>query len=202
VQTTLDYELSASMFPATAHYAALGHLHRQQEIPGPCPIFYSGSPLAIDFGEEANESVALVVTAAPGIRADARPVPVTGGRGLRTLRGTLEEVIAEGEQAGDAYLRVVLAEPGRAGLGDLVRDKLPNTLEVMLDDEHRPRPGTRGGDKPSRVGRSPLQLFGDYLGEQNIEDPRIPRMFAELLDELTGASDDSPGLAPADHREA
>ena len=202
VQTTLDYELSASMFPATAHYVALGHLHRQQEIPGPCPIFYSGSPLAIDFGEEANESVVLVVTAAPGIRADARPVPVTGGRRLRTLRGTLDEVIAEGEQAGDAYLRVVLAEPGRAGLGDLVREKLPNTLEVMLDDEHRPRPGTRGGDKPSRVGRSPLQLFGDYLGEQNIEDPRIPRMFAELLDELTGAPDDSPGLAPADHREA
>jgi DNA repair protein SbcD/Mre11 len=202
VQTVLDYELSASMFPATAHYVALGHLHRQQEIPGPCPIFYSGSPLAVDFGEEANESVALIVTAAPGIRADARPVPVTGGRRLRTLRGTLDEVIAEGEQAGDAYLRVVLAEPGRAGLGDLVREKLPNALEVMLDDEHRPRPGTRSGDKPSRVGRSPLELFGDYLGEQNIEDPRIPRMFAELLDEVTGAPDDSPGLAPADRREA
>jgi exonuclease SbcD len=202
VQTTLDYELSASLFPATAHYAALGHLHRQQEIPGPCPIFYSGSPLAIDFGEEANESAALVVTATPGVRADARPVPVTGGRRLRTLRGTLDEVIAEGEQAGDAYLRVVLAESGRAGLGDLVREKLPNTLEVMLDDEHRPRPGTRGGNKPSRVGRGPLQLFSDYLGEQNIEDPRIPRMFAELLDELTGAPDDFPGLASADHREA
>ena len=200
VQTTLDYELSASMFPATAHYVALGHLHRQQEIPGSCPIFYSGSPLAIDFGEEANESVVLIVTATPGVRADARPVPVTGGRRLRTLRGTLEEVIADGEQAGDAYLRVVLAEPGRAGLGDLVRAKLPNALEVTLDDEHRPRPGTRGGGKPSRVGRSPLQLFGDYLGEQNIEDPRIPRMFGELLDELTGA--DSPGLAAAGHGEA
>ena len=120
-------------------------------------------------------------------------MPVTGGRRLRTLRGTLDEMIAEGEQAGDAYLRVVLAEPGRAGLGDLVREKLPNALEVMLDDEHRPRPGTRGGDKPSRVGRSPLELFSDYLGEQNIEDPRIPRMFAELLDEVTGAPDDSPG---------
>ena len=202
VQTTLDYELPAAMFPATAHYVALGHLHRQQEIAGPCPIFYSGSPLAIDFGEEANESVALVVTAAPGIRADTRPVPVTGGRRLRTLRGTLDEVVAEGEQAGDAYLRVVLAEAGRAGLGDLVREKLPNALEVMLDEEHRPRPGSRSGDKPSRAGRGPLQLFRDYLGEQNIEDPRIPRMFAGLLDELTGAPDDFPGLAPADHREA
>jgi DNA repair protein SbcD/Mre11 len=202
VQTTLDYELPASMFPATTHYVALGHLHRQQEIPGPCPIFYSGSPLAIDFGEEANEPTALIVTASPGIRADARPVPVTGGRQLRTLRGTLDEVIAEGEQAPDAFLRIVLAEPGRAGLGDLVREKLPNALEVMLDDAHRPQPGTRGGDKPSRAGRSPLQLFGDYLGEQNIEDPRIPAMFAELLDELTGAPDDAVALDAAPAGEA
>jgi exonuclease SbcD len=185
-QSTLDYELPAGMFPATAHYAALGHLHRHQEIPAACPAYYSGSPLAIDFGEEANEPVALIVTAAPGIRADVRPVPVAGGRPLRTLRGTLEEVIAAGEQAGEAYLRVVLAEPGRAGLGDLVRDKLPNALEVQLDDEHRPRPGTGGGARPSRAGRSPVQLFGDYLAEQNIDDPRISAMFAELLDAITG----------------
>ena len=197
VQTTLDYELPASMFPASAHYVALGHLHRQQEIPGPCPIFYSGSPLAIDFGEEANDPVVMLVTAAPGIRADARPVPVTGGRRLRTLRGTLDEVVAEGEQAGDAYLRVVLAEPGRAGLGDLVREQLPNVLEVLLDDAHRPRPGARGSDRPSRAGRSPLELFSDYLGEQNIEDPRITAMFAELLDEVTGAPDEPSGMVSA-----
>jgi DNA repair protein SbcD/Mre11 len=187
VQSTLDYEVPASMFPVTAHYAALGHLHRQQEIPGPCPIFYSGSPLAVDFGEEANEPAVMVVTAVPDRRADARPVPVTGGRPLRTLRGPLDQVIAEGEQAGDAYLRVVLAEPGRAGLGDLVRDKLPGALEVVLDDAHRPQPGTRDAARPSRAGRSPLQLFGDYLGEQNIEDSRVAGMFADLLDELTGA---------------
>jgi exonuclease SbcD len=195
VQTSLDYELPARMFPATAHYVALGHLHRQQEIPGPCPIFYSGSPLAIDFGEEANEPAALIVTAAPGIRADARPVPITGGRRLRTLRGTLDQVISEGEQAGDAYLRVVLAEPSRAGLGDLVREKLPNTLEVMLDDAHRPRPGSRDGDRPSRIGRSPQELFADYLSEQNVDDPRITAMFAELLDEITGGSGDAADAA-------
>ena len=152
--STLDYELPASMFPATAHYAALGHLHRHQEISAACPAFYSGSPLAIDFGEEANESVVLVVTAEPGIRADVRPVPVTGGRALRTLRGTLEEVIAAGEQAGDAYLRVVLAEPGRAGLGDLVRDKLPNVLEVQLDEQYRPQPGAAPARGASRASRT------------------------------------------------
>jgi exonuclease SbcD len=144
--------------------------------------------LAIDFGEEANEPSALVVTAEPGIRADARAVAVTGGRGVRTLRGSLDQVIAAGEEAGDCYLRVILAEPARAGLGDLVRDKLPNTLEVLLDDAHRPTPGQRSASRPSRVGRSPMQLFGDYLSEQNVADPRLNAMFAELLDELTGSA--------------
>jgi exonuclease SbcD len=202
VQTILDYELPASIFPATAHYVALGHLHRQQEIDGPCPIFYSGSPLAVDFGEEANEPAALLVTAECGIRADARPVPISGGRRLRTLRGTLDQVIDEGEQAGDAYLRVVLAEPARAGLGDLVRDKLPNTLEVMLDDAHRPHPGASDRERPSRIGRSPLELFGDYLNEENIDDPRITAMFAELLDDVTGASGDTADAASVSTGEA
>ncbi|MGO8958910.1 MAG: exonuclease SbcCD subunit D [Streptosporangiaceae bacterium] len=184
VQTTFEYEVPSSIFPSSAHYAALGHLHRQQEIPAPCPAFYSGSPLAIDFGEEANQPGALIVTAAPGIRADARRVDIAGGRPLRTLRGSLDHVIEEGERAGDAYLRVILAESARAGLGDLVREKLPNALEVQLDEAHRPRPGSHG-DKPSRAGRSPRQLFGDYLAEQDVADERVERMFAELLEEIT-----------------
>jgi exonuclease SbcD len=83
---------------------------------------------------------------------------------------------------------VILAEKARAGLGDLVREKLPNALEVQLDEAHRPRPGQHGGsggDKPSRAGRSPLQLFGDYLAEQGVGDERVERMFAELLEEMT-----------------
>jgi exonuclease SbcD len=189
VQTSFEYEVPASIFPSSAHYAALGHLHRQQEISAPCPAFYSGSPLAVDFGEEANAPAALLVTAAPGIRADARPVPVTGGRPLRTLRGSLDQVIADGEQAGDAYLRVILAEKARAGLGDLVREKLPEALEVQLDEAYRPQSGGHGSAAgPSRSGRTPVQLFGDYLAEQNVADERVERMFAELLDELADGS--------------
>ncbi len=186
VQTSFEYEISPSVLPASAHYAALGHLHRQQEIAAPCPAFYSGSPLAVDFGEENNEPAALIVTAAPDIRADARRVAIEGGRKLRTLRGSLDQVIAEGEQAGDAYLRVVLAEPARAGLGDLVREKLPNALEVQLDEAHRPRPGGQAaGARASRAGRTPLQLFSDYLAEQKVADPRVERLFAELLEDIT-----------------
>jgi DNA repair protein SbcD/Mre11 len=183
-QTLLGYELPAGVFPSSAHYVALGHLHRQQEIDGPCPIAYSGSPLAVDFGEESNEPMALVVHAAPDIRAKVVPVPVRGGRRLRTLRGTLDEVIAEGEQAGDAFLRVILAEKARAGLGERVREVLPDALEVRLDDRFRPQQG-RGAANAGRSGRSPEDLFAAFLAERGIQDDRLGAMFAELRDEIT-----------------
>jgi exonuclease SbcD len=189
VQTLLGYELPATVFPATAHYAALGHLHRYQEIDGPCPIFYSGSPLGLDFGEEANEPVALIVHATPDSRANVRAVPVTGGRPLRTIRGTLDEVITEGENAGDALLRVVLVQKASAGLGDLVREKLPNTLDVLIDEQYRPRSTGADSSPRRRLNRSPLDLFADFLAEQNVEDDRVTAMFAELLDEVTGGRD-------------
>lgn len=186
VQTLLGYELPTQVFPSNAHYAALGHLHRYQEIDGPCPIAYSGSPLALDFGEEANESMALVVTATAGSRAHVRPVPVTGGRPLRTLKGSLDHVISQGQESGDAFLRVILEEKARAGLAAVVRDALPNALDVQIDEQYRARPETTTLSGGTRLDRPPTELFADFLAEQNIEDPRVGAMFAELLEDATG----------------
>jgi DNA repair protein SbcD/Mre11 len=182
----LGYEVPPDAFPSSTHYAALGHLHRYQQIDGPCPIAYSGSPIALDFGEEANEPVALVVHATPDSRAQIRPVPLKGGRPLATLRGTLDEVVAAGEEAGDAFLRVILTQKASAGLADRVREKLPNTLDVQIDEKFRAGTGT-GGVTRSRIGRSPTDLFADFLAEKEIEDPRLGAMFGELLDDVTGA---------------
>jgi exonuclease SbcD len=171
-------------FPVSTHYAALGHLHRYQQIDGPCPIAYSGSPIALDFGEEANESVAVIVTATPDSRATIRPVPLTGGRRLATLRGTVDEVVAAGEEAGDAFLRVILTQKAGAGLADLVREKLPNTLDVQIDEKFRAK--ATSGAVRTRIGRTPTDLFADFLSEREVEDPRLSAMFAELLDENSG----------------
>ncbi|GAB3463229.1 exonuclease SbcCD subunit D [Actinophytocola sediminis] len=184
VQSLLGYEVPPDTFPTTTHYAALGHLHRYQQIDGPCPIAYSGSPIALDFGEEANDPVALIVHATPDSRAHIRPVPLTGGRPLRTLRGTLDEVVAAGEEAGEAFLRVILTQKASAGLADQVREKLPTTLDVQIDEKFRARADSRV--TRSRVGRSPTDLFADFLAEREIDDPRLGTMFAELLDDSTG----------------
>ena len=86
-QTYMDYWVGAAAFPAHAHYVALGHLHRTQQIGGAAPIWYSGSPLQVDFGERDEPSNVLVVEAPPG---DACAEP-SGGRvrepAARTLQG-------------------------------------------------------------------------------------------------------------------
>ena len=46
--TVMGYAVPATVFPPGTHYVALGHLHRSQQVIGPCPVRYSGSPLAVD----------------------------------------------------------------------------------------------------------------------------------------------------------
>jgi exonuclease SbcD len=186
-QSIFDYYVPATAFPADAHYVALGHLHRRQSLPAPCPVEYSGSPLAVDFGEQDNTPVVRVVTAAPGTPASGVDVPVTTGRRLRTVRGTVAELADQASEYGDAYLRVWVREPARAGLREQVQEVLPNALEVRIDPEFA---AAAAGDRPSRPAsgqRGPGELFHEYLGSQNVADDRVERLFARLHDESVGA---------------
>lgn len=184
-QTIFSYYVEAAAFPPTAHYAALGHLHRRQRMPGPCPIWYSGSPIAVDFGEEQNTPGALVVDVAPGRPAEVTEVTLESARELRTVSGSLDELAAMAGGLGDAWLRVVVAAKPRAGLADAVREVLPNALTVDVDEAFRPTSARRrvtGAGQP----RTPRRLFREYLEHQGYEDERVVALFDRLYDELDG----------------
>ncbi|MGH9170666.1 MAG: metallophosphoesterase family protein [Acidimicrobiales bacterium] len=185
-QSIEDYWVDATSFGTRPHYVALGHLHLTQQIAGGCPIWYSGSPIQVDFGEEGDDKHVLVVEALPG-------VPITGPRKvrletpqrLRTFRGTFSELTqVAGEMSGD-LLRVFLKEKARAGLADEVRRLVPNAVDVFIDrsDETAAAPS-----RDSR-SRSPRELFSTYLDTQGIADERVERLFASLLDEETSTQD-------------
>lgn len=184
--TIFQYAVPATAFPASLHYVALGHLHRSQSVPAGCPAWYAGSPLALDFGEEADAKSVLVVEAEPGSPAAVRPVPLTAGRALRTVRGTLDQLADRAADLGDAWLRVEVDEPARAGLADEVRALLPHAVAVSA----RPVEAEGGATRAPRLGRSPDELFAEYLAEQDVEDPRLLALFRELHDELSGAEAD------------
>lgn len=74
-------------------YVALGHLHRPQEVAP--SVHYSGSPLAYSFPEADHaKSVRLVDLGADGLTG-VRIHPLERPRGLVTLTGTLEELLAD-----------------------------------------------------------------------------------------------------------
>jgi exonuclease SbcD len=190
--TIFDYWIAPNAFPSGAHYAALGHLHRPQRIEGPCPLWYSGSPLAMDFGEQADRKAVIVLDAAPGTPAAAREVPLQRGRRFLTLKGTLAELTAQVEagalepattEDGGPFVRVVVNEKSRVGLADEVRVLLPDAVDVKIDS-----PGTAADRRTADDGteRTPHELFAAYLGEKGVEDARLLDLFDELLDEATG----------------
>jgi exonuclease SbcD len=180
--TIMGYAVPATVFPTSAHYVALGHLHRAQHVLGPCPIRYSGSPLAIDFGEEENTPSVTVVEVTAETAAKAREVPITAATALRTVRGTLAG-LAEVDP-GDAWLRVLVREQPRAGLREEVQELLPRALEVRIDPDLVPVPGS-GARTAQRAGRSPRDLFADYLASRgNAGDDGVRELFDELLEDV------------------
>ncbi|GIJ24592.1 exonuclease SbcCD subunit D [Micromonospora lutea] len=179
--TIMGYAVPASVFPGTAHYVALGHLHRAQRVQGPCPIRYSGAPLAVDFGEQENVPAVTLVEVTATTAARIREEPVTVATALRTVRGTLAQLAEITPPEG--WLRVYVREQPRAGLREEVQQLLPRALEIRIDPELVPAPGT-GTRVAQRSGRSPRQLFADYLDNRGHADEGVRELFDELLEEV------------------
>jgi exonuclease SbcD len=179
--TIAAYAVPATVFPASTHYVALGHLHRAQTVPGPAPVRYCGSPLAIDFGEEDNAPSVTVVQVSPQSTARTREVPVTAAVPLRTVHGDLDELA--GIEAGAAWLRVYLREQPRAGLREQVQQLLPRALEVRVDPQLLPAAG-EGSRPAARAGRSPAELFSEYLAARGHADEAVRALFDEIYGEI------------------
>jgi exonuclease SbcD len=92
-------------------YVALGHLHTPQKIAGSDTIRYSGTPIAYSFSETGAKSVVLLDMSSNGAcSVEAVPVPV--GRGVITLTGTIDELLAPDShpEAAELYVKAVLTD--------------------------------------------------------------------------------------------
>lgn len=183
-QSIMEYHVPPQAFPVSAHYVALGHLHRRQQIPADCPVHYSGSPIAVDFGEQDNPNVICLVEAHPGLPVEVTDLEITAARRLRTVEGTVEELTSRAGEFGDDFLRVRVRQAAYAGLKDDVMEALPNTLEVRIHEDFATTAPSVGlaADAPSRT---PHELLSDYMTQAGVDDPRILALFAELHDDLT-----------------
>lgn len=143
-------------------YAALGHLHGQQQVtPG---VRYSGSPLAFSFGEKDHaKSVTLAELDGAGqvtVTQLATPVP----RPLREVRGRLDELLAKpADDLAEAWVKVVLTDPVRpAAPMERLREKWPHTLVLDFD----PDGGLPGADADLRrlaAATDPAEICGLFV---------------------------------------
>ena len=160
----------ASLFGGVT-YAALGHLHGQQNIAAGVTgttVRYSGSPLAFSFSERSQlKSVTLAdIDAAGQVTTTQLAAPVP--RPLREVRGKLDDLLAraDGDLAGlaAAWVRVVLTDTIRpASPMERLREKWPHTL--VLD--FAPDGGLIGtGADLARLAADiadPVQICGHFV---------------------------------------
>lgn len=128
--------VSADLF-APFDYVALGHLHRPQIIGGAEHIRYSGSPLPYSFGER-HPKVVVSIDLAPDGSVDAREIPIEVGRGVRTVRGSFDELMAS-SGFDDAWVRVELTDA--AVIPDAhraLRQRFPWLVEIARVAGSRP----------------------------------------------------------------
>jgi len=183
------YAVKPQALPSNVNYIALGHVHRPQAIDAPSPARYAGSLLQLDFGERGQEKSVVLVEAHPGRPARVETLPLSAGRRLRDLEGTLAELQASAADAGDDYfrVRVHLPEGPLPGLNRQIREFLPNALEILPVYPERPgeRPRTPDGTlSPEQM----LQRYHQSTYGSEIPPPVVDlfrRLHTEVEDEAT-----------------
>lgn len=167
-------------------YAAFGHIHKPQPLPGGRTGRYCGSTLQLDFGEEGEQKSLVQIDAAPGKPAEIEVIELTAGRPLVSLRGTLEELGEKANDVGRAIVRVVVdTDEPIADLADRVRELLPEAEFTSLDQAIA---GTRieALDEAELEGEEQLgvpELFGQYLAEcgtRTADAELVLKLFGEL----------------------
>ena len=183
-----DWAATPQALPSSAHYVALGHIHKPQKIEAaPAPTWYAGSPLQLDFGEVGQQKVFLVIDAVPGRPARVQEVPYEGGKPLLDLRLTLDEIEArKDELRGTAWMRltVPLAEPD-PDLSRKVRSLLPAALVVHAE---LPERSNDVSEVTLRPDAPPTELYAMYHRQQHggAPDAAVLQAFERLYEQHAG----------------
>lgn len=185
VHVTRDYATQPETLPQTS-YAAFGHIHKPQKLPGGRTGAYCGSTLQLDFGEEGEQKSLVLVEADPGQPAEIELVELTAGRPLMTLRGTLGQLEQYADRVGPAIVKVVVdTDEPISDLADTVRAILPEAAFANLGQAvagtELESLGTAEGEAEEQLGVG--ELFEQYLavtGTRQADAELVRALFAEL----------------------
>jgi exonuclease SbcD len=150
----------ASVF-AGADYVALGHLHRPQAV-GADHIRYSGAPLAFGFDEEGQRKSMTLVELGPDGGVTTEEIPFAPPRRVRTLTGTLDELLGEAHAPSEDFIQVMLTDTHRRiDPMKRLRERFPNACALRYAALHEARASDGGRTVTADV--EPIELVGAFL---------------------------------------
>lgn len=178
------YQVEAEVFPETAQYVALGHLHRAQDVPGSIvPTRYCGAPLAFRFSERDLERSHTLVEVEPGGEATIHTFPIDAGRPLvQWVVSGLDELLADIEEGKHATAFIDLELHLSRGLthAELTTiRRLPRDfvrIRVVLPEANDP------AAPDARLQLEPADLFRAFHRDQTGHEPddALVDLFLEL----------------------
>jgi DNA repair protein SbcD/Mre11 len=186
IHVTDTYASDTRDLPRVA-YAAFGHIHRPQALPGRVRGRYAGAPLPMDFGEVGEQKEVVLVDVQPGGPARVTPVPLRGGRPLVRLEGTLEELRELGPEVGPALALVTVHTATHVPeLSERVRDLLPDVVVLEVTEQAAASRLTVVEAGADAAGPEPgvVETFREYLREEGTggaDADRVLRTFETLL---------------------
>lgn len=202
IQVGGAYTVEPLALPASAHYVALGHLHRAQAVAGAANARYSGSPLAYSFSEAGQAKAVFLVEAGAG-DPSVRVEEVALGSGRPLVRwqahGGLQEAAtwAEGGRDPEAWidLEIHLREPLAGEDIQRLRRARPRIVQIrpIVD---------RPGELPAPAERSGMaidelfRIFYERFAGAPVKDETL-RLFLDLV-----ATEEETGAPPGAEAEA
>lgn len=180
--------------PSFANFdlVALGHLHAAQELDGP-RLAYAGSPLAYSFSEEGQrKGVRLLELDATGA-VTAETVPLDVGRPLRSLEGTLEQLLGDRalEEARGAWVRAVLLDdqlPAQAMAR--LQQRFPHAVELRHRPPRSEALSSSARSQRIRAATGPLERTLAFFADQQGRAPHGEE--EELLRQALAAVRETP----------
>ena len=147
IESTESYEnippIDISLIPDRFTYAALGHMHKFQQIDYSIPIFYSGASERFDFSEEDEDKYALLIEVDGSVSVKPYRLPVRHMRSLDLdcLNLKANEILAKidaiiednSEQISNAIVKIMLYNLDVNEKSNLDMDKIKAKFDAAFE---------------------------------------------------------------------
>ncbi|BBM82220.1 metallophosphoesterase family protein [Candidatus Uabimicrobium amorphum] len=183
-----NYAVHPVAIPKNVSYFALAHVHMYQQIEGPCPTYYCGSPLQMDFGEAEHEKGFLCGEIADGKVSTPRFIPFKSGVRLQSISGTiaeLEDLLAEDNHNWDNFhLKITIkTDASTLGLSHKIKQQFPNAVDIRREFIGEDTKQLIAQDSPTWLP----DLYRDFHNNhyERAADPEIIEEFLQLYEECS-----------------